>query len=198
MFTGIITALGTVRAIAPIGGGQDMRVEIATPWQDVATIPLGASIACSGCCLTAVAVDAAGFAAQVSGETLSRTTLGTWRVGTRVNLERSLKLGDEMGGHIVSGHVDGVGEAVEAVADEGSTRWRFRVTPALARMIAVKGSVAVDGVSLTVNAAEDDGFAVNIIPHTASVTLFGTLRPGDHVNVEIDMLARYVARLIGR
>jgi riboflavin synthase len=198
MFTGIITALGTVRAITPIGGGQDMRVEIAAPWRDVATIPLGASIACSGCCLTAIAVDATGFAAQVSGETLSRTTLGTWRVGTRVNLERSLKLGDEMGGHIVSGHVDGVGEAVEAVADEGSTRWRFRVTPDLARMIAVKGSVAVDGVSLTVNAADDDGFAVNIIPHTASVTLFGTLRPGGRVNIEIDMLARYVARLLGR
>ncbi len=202
MFTGIITALGTVRALTPIGGGHDMRVEIAAPgeWiggQDVPMIPLGASIACSGCCLTAIAVDASGFAAEVSGETLSRTTLGTWRVGTRVNLERSLKLGDEMGGHIVSGHVDGVGEAIEAVPDEGSTRWRFRVAPGLARLIAVKGSVAVDGVSLTVNAANDDGFAVNIIPHTASVTGFATLRPGDRVNIEIDMLARYVARLVG-
>jgi riboflavin synthase len=202
MFTGIITALGTVRALTPIGGGHDMRVEIAAPgeWiggQDVPMIPLGASIACSGCCLTAIAVDASGFAAEVSGETLSRTTLGTWRVGTRVNLERSLKLGDEMGGHIVSGHVDGVGEAIEAVPDEGSTRWRFRVAPGLARLIAVKGSVAVDGVSLTVNVADDDGFAVNIIPHTASVTGFATLRPGDRVNIEIDMLARYVARLVG-
>ncbi len=198
MFTGIITALGTVRAVTPIGGGHDMRVEIATPWQDVATIPTGASIACSGCCLTAVAVDATGFAAEVSAETLSRTTLGAWRVGTRVNLERSLRMGDELGGHIVSGHVDGVGEAVEAVADEGSTRWRFRVPPELARFIAVKGSVAVDGVSLTVNAADDDGFAVNVIPHTASVTGFGTLRPGERVNIEIDMLARYVARMMGR
>ncbi len=198
MFTGIISGLGTVRAITPIGGGEDMRVEIAAPWQDNATIPLGASIACSGCCLTAIAVDAAGFVAQVSGETLSRTTLGAWRVGSRVNLERSLKLGDEMGGHIVSGHVDGVGEAVAAVADEGSTRWRFRVAPELARLIAVKGSVAVDGVSLTVNAADDDGFDVNIIPHTAMVTAFSVLRPGERVNIEIDMLARYVARLLGR
>ena len=198
MFTGIITALGTVRAITPIGGGHDMRVEIATPWADAASIPPGASIACSGCCLTAVAVDATGFAAEVSAETLSRTTLGAWRVGTRVNLERSLRMGDELGGHIVSGHVDGVGEAVEAVADEGSTRWRFRVPRELARLIAVKGSVAVDGVSLTVNAADDDAFAVNIIPHTASVTGFSMLRPGDRVNIEIDMLARYVARMMGR
>ncbi len=198
MFTGIITALGTVRAIAVIGGGQDMRVEIAAPWGDIATVAIGASIACSGCCLTAIAVDATGFAAQVSAETLARTTLGAWRVGTRVNLERSLRIGDEIGGHIVSGHVDGVGEAIEAVADEGSTRWRFRVGRELARFIAVKGSVAVDGVSLTVNAVDDDGFAVNIIPHTASVTGFSLLRPGGRVNIEIDMLARYVARLMGQ
>ena len=198
MFTGIITALGTVRAIAVIGGGQDMRVEIAAPWGDIATVAIGASIACSGCCLTAIAVDATGFAAQVSAETLARTTLGAWRVGTRVNLERSLRIGDEIGGHIVSGHVDGVGEAIEAVADEGSTRWRFRVGRELARFIAVKGSVAVDGVSLTVNAVDDDGFAVNIIPHTASVTGFSLLRPGGCVNIEIDMLARYVARLMGQ
>ncbi len=198
MFTGIITALGTVRALAAIGGGQDMRVEIAAPWGDIATVAIGASIACSGCCLTAIAVDATGFAAQVSAETLARTTLGAWRVGTRVNLERSLRIGDEIGGHIVSGHVDGVGEAIEAVADEGSTRWRFRVGRELARFIAVKGSVAVDGVSLTVNAVDDDGFAVNIIPHTASVTGFSLLRPGGRVNIEIDMLARYVARLMGQ
>ena len=198
MFTGIITALGTVRALSPIGGGQDMRVEIDAPWPDTATIPLGASIACSGCCLTAIAVDAAGFAAQVSAETLSRTTLGAWRVGTRVNLERSLRLGDELGGHIVSGHVDGVGEALAAVPDEGSTRWRFGVPRELARFIAAKGSVAVDGISLTVNEAADDGFAVNIIPHTAAVTSFSLLRPGGRVNIEIDMLARYVARILGR
>ncbi|MDE2335411.1 MAG: riboflavin synthase [Rhodospirillales bacterium] len=198
MFTGIITALGTVRAISPIGEGQDMRLEIAAPWDDVASIAIGASIACSGCCLTAIGVDATGFAAQVSAETLARTTLGDWRPGTRVNLERSLRLGDELGGHIVSGHVDGVGEAIEAVADEGSTRWRFRVGRELARLIAVKGSVAVDGVSLTVNAVDTDGFAVNIIPHTARVTGFSLLRPGERVNIEIDMLARYVARLLGQ
>lgn len=198
MFTGIISGLGTVRALLPIGDGHDMRVEIATPWQDNMAIALGASIACSGCCLTAIAVDAGGFAAEVSGETLSCTTLGAWRVGSRINLERSLRLGDELGGHIVSGHVDGVGEAVSAEPEEGSTRWRFRVGPELARLIAVKGSVAVDGVSLTVNAADDDGFAVNIIPHTATATLFGTLAPGDRVNIEIDTLARYVARILGR
>lgn len=198
MFTGIITALGTVRAITPTGRGEDMRIEIDAPWPDVATIALGASIACSGCCLTAIAVDRTGFAAQVSGETLSRTTLGAWRVGTRVNLERSLKMGDELGGHIVSGHVDGVGTALDASSDEGSTRWRFRVAPELARLIAVKGSVAVDGVSLTVNEAGDDSFSVNIIPHTASATGFGTLRPGERVNIEIDMLARYVARILER
>ena len=198
MFTGIITGLGTVRALSPIGGGHDMKVEIATPWQDNSSIALGASIACSGCCLTAIAVDAGGFAAEVSGETLACTTLGAWRVGSRVNLERSLRLGDELGGHIVSGHVDGVGEAVSATPEEGSVRWRFRVAPELARLIAVKGSVAVDGVSLTVNDAGDDGFAVNIIPHTATATLFGMLRPGDRVNIEIDTMARYVARILGR
>lgn len=198
MFTGIISGLGTVRALSPIGDGHDMKVEIATPWQDNASIALGASIACSGCCLTAIAVDAGGFAAEVSGETLACTTLGAWRVGSRVNLERSLRLGDELGGHIVSGHVDGVGEAVSATPEEGSVRWRFRVTPGLARLIAVKGSVAVDGVSLTVNDVSDDGFAINIIPHTATATLFGTLRPGDRVNIEIDTMARYVARILGQ
>jgi riboflavin synthase len=135
------------------------------------------------------------FAIDASAETLSRTTLGTWKVGTRVNLERSLKVGDELGGHIVSGHVDGLGEAISATAENGSIRWRFRVPRDLARFIAEKGSVAIDGVSLTVNDVTDDTFGVNIIPHTASVTGFGTLKPGDKVNIEIDMLARYVARL---
>jgi riboflavin synthase len=195
MFTGIITALGTVRAIEPIGGGKDMRLVIATPWPDTASIVIGASIACSGCCLTAVTVDADSFAGDASAETLACTTLGGWTVGTQVNLERSLKIGDELGGHMVSGHVDGVGEAVSATAENGSTRWRFQVPKELARFIAVKGSVAVDGVSLTVNAVKDDMFGVNVIPHTASVTGFGTMKPGDRVNIEIDMLARYVARL---
>ncbi len=135
------------------------------------------------------------FAADASAETLSKTTMGRWRVGTRINLERSLRLGDELGGHLVSGHVDGIGETVSSAPEHGSTRWRFRVPPALSRFIAVKGSVAVDGVSLTVNEVTDDIFGVNIIPHTAAVTGFGLLRPGDAVNIEIDMLARYVARL---
>ncbi len=126
---------------------------------------------------------------------MSRTTLGRWQPGSRVNLERSLRLGDELGGHLVSGHVDGVGEVLSATPEHGSTRFVFRVPADLARFIAVKGSVAVDGVSLTVNEVTDDTFGVNIIPHTAAVTSFGLLRPGDAVNLEIDMLARYVARL---
>jgi riboflavin synthase len=195
MFTGIVTALGTVRAISPLGGSADMRLTIAAAWPDTATIPVGASIGCSGCCLTAVELGPDWFAADASAETLSRTTLGRWRAGTQVNLERSLRLGDELGGHLVSGHVDGVGEVRSAAPEHGSIRFVFRVPGDLARFIAVKGSIAVDGVSLTVNEVTDDTFGVNIIPHTAAVTRFGSLRPGDAVNLEIDMLARYVARL---
>jgi riboflavin synthase len=195
MFTGIVTALGSVRAIAALGEAADMRLTIGAPWADTASIPLGASIGCSGCCLTAVEIGADWFAADASGETLSRTTLGRWQVGTRVNLERSLRLGDELGGHLVSGHVDGVGEVLSAVPEHGSVRFAFRVPRDLARFIAVKGSIAVDGVSLTVNEVTDDTFGVNVIPHTASVTSFGALRLGDAVNLEIDMLARYVAPL---
>jgi riboflavin synthase len=172
-----------------------MRLVIGAPWPDTEAIPIGASIACSGCCLTAVAVGADWFAVDASAETLSRTTLGRWRVGGRINLERSLRLGDELGGHLVSGHVDGLGEAVAAAAENASTRWRFRVPDVLARFIATKGSVAVDGVSLTVNEVDGATFGVNIIPHTAAVTTFGALAPGDAVNIEIDTLARYVARL---
>ncbi len=197
MFTGIVTGQGTVRAIAPIGGGQDMRLMIGVPagWADMASIPLGASIACSGCCLTAIELGADWFAVTASAETLSKTTLGTWAVGTSINLERPLKVGDELGGHIVSGHVDGLGEVIAAVADQGSTRWSFRVPGAIARFIAPKGSVAIDGVSLTVNEVSGDTFGVNIIPHTAEVTGFGLLKVGDRVNIEIDTVARYVARL---
>jgi riboflavin synthase len=195
VFTGIVTALGTVRAIEPIGVGKDMRLVIAAPWEDTTSIPIGASIACSGCCLTAVEVGPGWFAADASAETLSKTTLGRWLIGTRVNLERSLRVGDELGGHFVSGHVDGVGVAVSSEAENGSTRWRFGVSRRLLRLIAVKGSVAVDGVSLTVNEVDEAGFAVNIIPHTAAVTGFGLLTSNDPVNIEIDMLARYVARL---
>lgn len=195
MFTGIVTALGTVRAVAPLGGGHDLRLVIAAPWPDIASIALGASIACSGCCLTAVELGPDWFAADASAETLARTTMGGWRAGTMINLERSLRVGDELGGHLVSGHVDGVGHALSATAENGSTRWLFRVPRDLARFIAAKGSVAVDGVSLTVNTVADDTFAVNVIPHTAAVTRFGALKPAEAVNIEIDMLARYVARL---
>ncbi|HEY0418400.1 MAG TPA: riboflavin synthase [Acetobacteraceae bacterium] len=200
MFTGIVTGMGTIREIVPIGNGEDMRITVEAPWPDTGSIALGASIACAGCCLTAIAVEPDRFVVNASSETLSRTTLGAWRVGSRINLERALKLGDELGGHIVAGHVDGVGRVVSAEPEHGSTRWRFAVTDALARFIAPKGSVAVDGVSLTVNEVIDVAgagaiFGVNIIPHTAAVTTFGTLAPGDAVNIEIDTLARYVARL---
>jgi riboflavin synthase len=200
MFTGIVTGLGTVRAIQPLGGGQDMRLVIATPiaeaaWADTATTVLGASIACSGCCLTAIEVGKDWFAVTASQETLSKTTLGTWGVGSRVNLERPLKVGDELGGHIVAGHVDGLGRVVSATPENASTRWVFEVPHELAKFIAPKGSVAVDGVSLTVNEVEGTRFGVNIIPHTAAVTSFGALKPGDAVNIEIDTVARYVARL---
>jgi riboflavin synthase len=195
MFTGIVTALGTVREITPLGGGADMRLVITAPWPDTGSIQIGASIGCSGCCLTAVEIGPDWFSADASAETLGRSTLGRWRPSTQVNLERSLRLGDELGGHLVSGHVDGVGEVVSAAPEHGSTRIVFRVPTDLARFIAIKGSVAVDGVSLTVNEVANDTFGVNIIPHTAAVTSFGSLRPGDAVNLEIDMLARYVARL---
>ena len=197
MFTGIVTGLGDVRAITPIGRGQDMRLVIGVPagWADMASIPIGASIACNGCCLTAVELGADWFAVTASAETLAKTTLGGWQAGTRVNLERPLKVGDELGGHIVAGHVDGLGEVIAATPDQGSTRWRFRVPGGIARYIAPKGSVAIDGVSLTVNEVEGDTFGVNIIPHTAEVTGFGLLKVGDRVNIEIDTVARYVARL---
>jgi len=202
MFTGIVTARGTVAAIDPIAPpeqniGQDMRLKIATPAGFLADPPvaLGASIACSGCCLTAVAFGSDWFAVDASAETLAHTKLGSWTEGSQINLERSLRMGDELGGHLVSGHVDGVGTVVSITPENASHRWVFRVPRDLARFIAVKGSVAVDGVSLTVNEVGDDTFGVNIIPHTTSVTTFGHTKQGDPVNIEIDMLARYVARL---
>lgn len=195
MFTGIITAQGEVTAITPIGQGQDMRLTIGVPagWLDGAV--LGASIACSGCCLTAIELAPTSFTVEASAETLAKTTLGGWQPGRRINLERPLKMGDELGGHVVSGHVDGLGEVLSATPENGSTRWRFRVPAPLAPYIAPKGSIAIDGVSLTVNEVEGLEFGVNIIPHTSEVTGFSALRPGHSVNIEIDMLARYVARL---
>jgi riboflavin synthase len=198
MFTGIITGMGTVREVVPLGAGHDMRLVIATPRDNPAWsggVAVGASIACCGCCLTAVETGPGWFALDASAETLAKTTLGTWRAGTSVNLERPLRLGDELGGHLVSGHVDGVGEAVSAVPENGSTRWKFRAPDALARFIAPKGSIAIDGVSLTVNEVEGSVFGINIIPYTSEVTRFGQLKAGDTVNIEIDTLARYVARL---
>ena len=193
MFTGIITAVGRVRSVAPIAAGQDMRLVIEQAWAEPPAI--GASIACSGCCLTAVELGPDWFAVDASAETLAHTVLGAWQPGNRVNLERALRVGDELGGHIVSGHVDGVGEVVDRVPENGSTRFRIRVPAALARFIAPKGSVAVNGISLTVNAVEGNVFGVNIIPHTLEQTDLGQAQPGARVNIEIDTLARYVARL---
>lgn len=194
MFTGIITDLGAVRAVT---AGGDTRIEISTGY-DMREVPLGASICCSGVCLTVIDKGKSWFAVTVSGETLSRTTIGQWRAGTPVNLERALRVGDELGGHIVSGHVDGLAVVRSIVPEGNSRRFVFEAPPHLRCFVAEKGSVALDGVSLTVNALDGDGFGINIIPHTWNVTSFGSLRVGDRVNLEIDMLARYVARLLER
>ena len=194
MFTGIITDVGRVRAVERQG---DTRFTIETAF-DTETVPIGASIANNGVCLTVVEKGPGWFAVQASAETLSKTTLGGWAEGTRINLERALKVGDELGGHIVSGHVDGVASVVDVRPDGESRRITFEVPASLAKYIASKGSVALDGVSLTVNEVDGARFGVNIIPHTQDATTFGTLKAGDRVNLEIDMLARYVARLAGQ
>lgn len=195
LFTGIITGIGTVRRLVPLGAGHDMRLEISSPWADTASIALGASVACAGCCLTAVQLGVDWFAVDASAETLSKTNLGSWRAGTQLNLERSLRLGDELGGHLVSGHVDGLGQVERITSENGSWRVTFHAPYGLARFIAPKGSVAIDGVSLTVNEVEGTRFGVNIIPHTWQATTLGRLEPNQAVHIEIDMLARYVARL---
>jgi riboflavin synthase len=194
MFTGIVTDLGRVRAVLP---GGDTGYEITTHY-DIGTIALGASIACSGVCLTVVATGSDWFRVQVSAETRARSTVGAWRVGSAINLERPLKLGDEFGGHMVAGHVDGVGRLASAEAEGDSTRMVFDAPSALSGGIASKGSIAVDGVSLTVNEVTDARFGVNIIAHTKAVTTLGGLKIGDPVNLELDMIARYVARLMGK
>lgn len=191
MFTGIVTDIGEIVAAETRG---DVRFVVRTGF-DTGTLAIGASVACAGCCLTIVAKTTTTFSVDVSAETLSKTTLGKWRTGTRINLERAAKIGDELGGHIVSGHVDGVGDIVSSRDEGDSRRYTIRVPLELSRFIAPKGSVTLDGTSLTVNEAARDTFGVNIIPHTLAVTTWGTLREGDAVNVEIDMLARYVARL---
>jgi len=191
MFTGIVTDLGEVRTVRQAG---DLHARIATGY-DTSGIEIGASIACEGVCLTVTGLGEDWFDVDISAETVSKTNLSDWTEGKRLNLERALRLGDELGGHIVSGHVDGVAEVV-AVRDEGeSTRITFRAPDALARFIAPKGSVALNGTSLTVNEVDGVMFGVNLIPHTKAVTTWGGVKVGDRVNLEIDTLARYVARL---
>ena len=186
--------MGTVREIRP-GGDTTFVIETNLELTDLV---LGASIACAGVCLTAIDHGVDWFAVQVSAETMSRSTLKNWRVGTRMNLERALKAGDELGGHIVSGHVDAIAEIVERRRDGDSERFAFRVPDEFARAVASKGSVALDGVSLTVNEVQGNRFGVNLIPHTLAHTTFGAAQVGDRVNFELDMLARYVARLTGQ
>lgn len=191
MFTGIVTDIGRLRAVRDTN--RDRRFEVETQY-DLAMIDLGASISHSGCCLTVVEKGEGWFAVEVSGETLAVTTLGDWREGTSVNLERAARLGDELGGHIVSGHVDGVGRVLAVTPEGGSHRVEIEAPAPLHRYIAAKGSITVEGVSLTVNAIDGLTFGLNIIPHTWEVTTLGALTVGDRVNLEIDMLARYLAR----
>ena len=194
MFTGIVTDLGRVRTVLP---GGDTGYEITTHY-DTADLAIGASVACSGVCLTVVEKGRDWFRVQVSAETRARSTAGSWRVGTPVNLERALRLGDELGGHMVAGHVDGKGRLVERRGEGDSVRLVIEAPAALAAGIAPKGSVAVDGVSLTVNEVTGARFGVNIIPHTQAATTLGSLAVGDAVNLELDLVARYVARLLGK
>lgn len=194
MFTGIITDVGRIVETKVTG---DLRARIATGY-DVEGIDIGASIACDGVCLTVVALGSAPegwFDVEISAETVSKTNLSGWVPGKRVNLERALKVGDELGGHIVSGHVDGVAEVVGVTPEGGSLRVRLRAPADLARFIAPKGSVALNGTSLTVNEVEGAEFGVNLIPHTQEVTTWGEVKVGDRVNLEVDTMARYVARL---
>lgn len=191
MFTGIVNAVGRVAEISARG---DTRIRIATPF-DARALGVGASIACNGCCLTVVERVKDWFAVTASAETLAKTTLGQWKVGDTVNLERPLKVGDELGGHIVLGHVDGVAEATRVAPEGGSLRMTFNAPRELAKFIAPKGAVTLDGVALTVNEANGAGFGVNIIPHTAKATTFANAKPGTKMNLEVDVLARYVARL---
>lgn len=190
MFTGLITARGTLARIEQQG---DVTMHIATPKGFPLT--MGASIACDGICLTVIEILANGFAAQLSAETMRCTNAGSWKVGSTINLEPSLAVGDRLGGHFVSGHVDGLAVAIHTEPSGDSTVWTFEAPESLAKFIAAKGSVTLNGVSLTVNTVEKNLFSVNIIAHTASVTGFGSMKLLDKVNLEVDMLARYVARL---
>ena len=206
MFTGIVTDLGTVREVQPIGGGHDLRLVIGTSPAFLAEptpAALGASISCSGVCLTVVHLAADAFSVDCSAETVAKSTVGQWKSGTRINLERALRMGDELGGHLVVGHVDGPGrilkiDAIEPDPDEpwGATaRFHIRAPQGLERFIATKGSICLDGTSLTINTVEDDVFTVLLIPHSFAVTTWGQRGEGDPVHVEVDLMARYAARL---
>ncbi|MBI2239603.1 MAG: riboflavin synthase [Magnetospirillum gryphiswaldense] len=196
MFTGIVTDLGEIRRVVR-SPGKETRFEVKTTY-DLGGIDIGASIAHNGVCLTIVDKGEDWYAVEVSAESVSKTTLGAWEQGDRVNLERAMKVGDELGGHIVSGHVDGVATVVSITEENESKRFVFESPENLAKFVAPKGSVALDGVSLTVNEVDGRRFGINVIPHTQAVTTFGRLRQGDRVNMEIDMLARYVARLLDK
>ncbi len=195
MFTGIVTDVGQVRHVEKRG---DTHVVIATHY-DTSAVEIGASIACSGVCMTVVDKGGAKdrwFAVTASGETLSKTTLGAWKAGDPVNLERPMRVGDELGGHIVTGHIDGIAEVVSVKPEGESVRVTFQAPKEFSRFIAPKGSVALDGISLTVNEVDGARFGVNVIPHTQTATTFGKLKPGGQVNLEVDLMARYVARLV--
>ncbi len=196
MFTGIVTDVGEVISVEPRGDLRRLRIACS---YDAETIALGASIANAGVCLTVVAVAQEGgrtvFDVDAAAETLAKTTVGSWKAGTRVNLERALKIGDELGGHIVTGHVDGVAQIVSRDDFDGMARFWIETPHALSRFVAQKGSVALDGVSLTVNEVEGDRFSILLIPHTLAVTAFGARGAGDALNIEVDLMARYAARL---
>ncbi|MDG4719660.1 MULTISPECIES: riboflavin synthase [Thalassospira] len=194
MFTGIITDIATVRAIEKTG---DTRFEFTTSF-DTSKIVLGASIACNGACMTVIETGTDWFAIEASAESLDRTTLGDLSVGAKVNLEQATRVGDELGGHIVSGHVDGVATLTKRIPEGDSLRLTFEVPEAFAKYIASKGSVTLEGVSLTVNEVDGNSFGINLIPHTQTHTTLGAKQPGDRINFEIDMLARYVARMLGK
>ena len=194
MFTGIVQGVGRIRSVEPRGG--DVRMWIETGDVALGDVAIGGSIAVNGCCLTAIELEPAAFAADLSRETLSLTTAGLWSPGTSVNLEKALTAGQALGGHYVTGHVDGVGRVLSRHDDARSVRVEFELPPELARYVARKGSITVDGVSLTVNGAAGIRFDVNLVPHTLEVTVLGGYRPGTPVNLEVDIIARYLERLV--
>jgi riboflavin synthase len=193
MFTGIVQDIGRILALEAVGG--DTRLTVGVDRLDLARAAIGDSIAVAGVCLTAVAFQARAFSADVSRETLAITTIGDWRVGRRVNIEPALRVGDALGGHMVSGHVDGVAELASRLQQARSQRYRIRMPQPLARYFARKGSVALDGVSLTLNAVDLHELEVNLVPHTLAATTLGELAVGDRINIEVDLIARYIERL---